>query len=82
MHKTSAELSSAVKNKIWITNGWIWNFHTFSNLYVHFGQIQYFFNAFKTNFTIKYFQYCVGTLSALRSFLVMFLCIYNVYTGI
>ena len=36
--------------------GWIWNFHTFSILYVHFGQIQTFFKDLKTNSTIQYFK--------------------------
>jgi len=32
-------------------------------LYVHFGQIQYFFKILKVDFTIQYFQYRVGTLT-------------------
>jgi len=55
MQKKFAKLSSAVKNKIWIKNGWIRNIHTFSLFYVHFGQIQYFFKVFKTNLTNQYF---------------------------
>jgi len=39
------------------TNGWIWNFGTFSIFYVHFGQIQHFFKVLKSDFTIQYFQY-------------------------
>ena len=31
------------------------NFHTFSMLFVHFGQIHYFFKVLKTEFTIQYF---------------------------
>jgi len=34
-----------------------------SILYLHFGQIQYFFNVLKTDFTIQYFQYHVETLA-------------------
>jgi len=68
MQKTSAKLSSTVKNKIWIKNVRLWNFRAFSISYVYFGQIQYFFKALKNDFTIqyffnKYFQYRVGTLS-------------------
>jgi len=37
-----------------------YNFHTFWILYVHFGQIQYFFKVLKSDFTI---QYHVGTLT-------------------
>jgi len=63
--KTSAKLSSTVKNKIWIKkNGWIWNFYIFAILYVHFRQsskgFQYFFKVLKTDFTIQYVQYRVG----------------------
>jgi len=50
------------KNEIWIKNDCIWNFHTFSIPNVHFGQIQYFYKVLKSNFTIQYFQYSVGTL--------------------
>jgi len=32
-------------------------------LHEHFGKIQYFFKVLKTDFTIQYFQYHVGTLS-------------------
>jgi len=31
-------------------------------LYVHLGQIQYFFKVLKTDFTMQSSQYCVGTL--------------------
>jgi len=37
----------------------------FSIPYAHFDQIQYFFKVLKTDFTIQYFEYCVGTLFAL-----------------
>jgi len=62
MQNTSAELSLAVTNKIWI-NKWLnLEFPYFSILHVHFGQIQYFFKVLKTDFKIQYFQYRVGTL--------------------
>jgi len=31
----------------------VWTSHTFSILYVHFGQFQYFFKVLKTDFTIQ-----------------------------
>ena len=36
-------------------NGWIWNLHILSILYVHFGQIQCFFKVSKSDFTIQHF---------------------------
>jgi len=37
-----------------------------SILHVHFGQNQKFFKVLKTDFTIQYFQYRVGTLFAIH----------------
>jgi len=36
--------------------------YLFNNIYEHFSQIQYLFKVLKTDFTIQYFQYRVGTL--------------------
>jgi len=52
MQKHSQNCHQPLKN--WI-NVRICYFHTFSLIYLHFGQIQYFFKVLETCFTIQYF---------------------------
>ena len=55
MQETSAELSSAVKNKIWMSKWLNLEFPYFFNTLCTFWLIQYFFKVLKTNFAIHSF---------------------------